>query len=226
MIKKSPDGLQEPFLEPMHPKYLPKQRIIKYLPIHLSEMRELSAKEFEALTCTRYINHLAFNSKETYLEIKRLCKEVIDSEKRDKSVEWAGLKYRNEVLYGVVNDVYIQWIDDRFGFGLFANKSMEEGEFIGEYTGLVRPVTYFFANVNPYCFRYPLYEIGYKIYTIDAQDMFNETSFINHSNSPNCDSTVTMNNSLLHMCIITNRKVEKGEQLTYDYGNNLWRKPF
>lgn len=224
-MKTSSAGSQEPFLEPLHPKYLPKQHTILCIPINSDTIQEIPAKQFEEITNTRYIYHLAFDSRDTYEAIKKHCKEAVDKNERDKRVEWLGLKYRNEVLNGFVNDVYIKWIDNRFGFGLFANKNMEEGEFIGEYVGLVRPVTYLFANVNPYCFRYPLYNIGYRIYTIDAQDMFNETSFINHSNTPNCEAIVTMNNSLLHMCLVTNRPVEKNEQLTYDYGNNMWKMP-
>ncbi len=225
-MKESSTEKQEPFLEPMHPKYLPKQHTILYMPINSDTVQEIPAKQFDDLTNTRYIYHLAFDSKETYQTIKKLCKEAIEKKERDKGAEWLGLRYRKEVLDGYVNDVFIKWIDNRFGFGLFANKRMEVGEFIGEYVGLIRPVTHLFANVNPYCFRYPLYNIGYRVYTIDAQDMFNETSFTNHSNDPNCESVVTMNNSLLHMCLVTKKTVEEGEQLTYDYGNNLWKKPF
>jgi uncharacterized protein len=215
---------QQIFHEPIHPKYLPRERIIRYVPINTDKVVEIPAKQFEELIQARYLNHLAFDSEETYKQIKELCTQTLEKEGSDKRPEWQGLRYRKEVLGGEVNDVIIKWIDNRFGFGLFANKRMEVGEFIGEYVGLVRPVTYLFANVNPYCFRYPLYHIGYRIYTIDAQDMFNETSFINHCDHPNCESVVTLNNSLFHMNLVTKSVVEKGEQLTYDYGNNLWKK--
>lgn len=213
--------LKRVFFEPVHPKYLPKQKCIRYFPIHSEEMSEIPVRRFQEITHTHYLDHLAFDCKETYEKVKELCKEALEKEVADKRTEWNGFRYRKEVLSGFVNDVYIRWVDNRFGFGLFANKKIEKGEFIGEYVGLVRPITSLFPDVNSYCFRYPLKKISYRVYTIDAQDMFNETSFINHSNHPNCDALVAMNNSLLHVCIVANANVEKGEQLTYDYGNSL-----
>lgn len=214
------------FPEPINTKYLPKPRTIRYVPINQEGIEEVSVKEFEALTHIRYLYHLEFDTEATYKKVKNLCKNVIGNENRNKRSEWMGIHYRKEVLNGFVNDVYIKWVDDRYGFGLFANKHMETGEYIGEYLGIVRPVTYLFANVNPYCFRYPLYSIGFKVYTIDAQDACNETSFVNHCNHPNCDAVVTCNNDILHVCLVANREIKEGEQLTYDYGNNLWNRSF
>lgn len=181
-------------------------------------MKEFSTLQFEKLTKTRYLEHLVFDSKKTYDRVKALCRATIEKKGADKGVEWLGFRYRKEVLSGFVNDVTIKWIDNRFGFGLFANKSIEKGEFIGEYVGVVRPLSFLFPDLNPYCFRYPLYGASFTAYTIDAQDMCNETSFINHSSHPNCEALVTMNNNLLHICIIACRRVEKGEQISYDYG--------
>lgn len=209
------------FSEPLPYKHSSNPRKIRCIPICGAEVREYTVAEFEALTSIRYLSHLEFKSKKVYDSVRNLCKQALIAGKITKRAEWLGVAYRREVSEGFVNDVYIKWMDSRIGFGLYANKEMEKGEFIGEYVGLVRPCTYFFANVNEYCFRYPLEGLRFWLYTIDAQDYCNETSFMNHSSTPNCDAVVSFNNDLLHVCIRTNREVKRDEQLTYDYGNRI-----
>jgi len=209
------------FPEPLPYKYSPVPRKIRCVPIREEGLREYTVAEFEALTSIRYISHLEFKNKKVYDSVRNLCKQALLSDKITKRAEWLGVAYRREISEGFVNDVYIRWMDSRVGFGLYANKEMEKGEFIGEYVGLVRPGTYLFANVNEYCFRYPFYGARFWIYTIDAQDYCNETSFMNHSSTPNCDAVVSFNNDLLHICIRTNREIKRDEQLTYDYGNKI-----
>jgi len=210
------------YKEPIQPKYLPASRVIRYLPYGEEKIQELTIEKFENRTTLKYLHHLAFSDKTTYHNVKKHCFKGVKKNTINKSAEWLGIRYRREVLYGKISDVYIQWVNNQIGFGLFANTPIKEWAFIGEYTGIVRPCTYFFANVNEYCFRYPLYRIGYYIYTIDSQDYCNETSFINHSNNPNCESIVTFNNDILHVGIRTLRNIHQGEQLTIDYGNNMW----
>ncbi len=222
LISSNIDNQKVYYPEPIQPKYFPHPRSIKYLPPGEKKCREYSHEEFEAMTTIKYLHHLEFDSKETCERLKKLCSDGVAKGTIKKRAEWLGLRYRREVLWGEVADVVIQWVNDRMGFGLFANDDIKRLDYIGEYVGVVRPCTYFFANVNTYCFRYPLYRIGYYIYTIDAQDRCNETSFINHSNFPNSESIVTINNDLLHVGIRASRDIVKGEQITYDYGNNMW----
>lgn len=213
-------GNRSYFPEPMANPSLKVKHPIKCISIGRDLPNDYGVSDFENLTSISFIPHLLFENKKTYEEVKDLCKKAVDTGKISIRAELLGIAYRHEIRDGFVNEVYIKWINNRIGFGLFANKNFEKGEFIGEYVGLVRRCTYLFANVNPYCFRYPLYRIGFWIYTIDAQDFCNETSFINHSDSPNCDAVVTINNDLLHVCVITNKAIEKGSQLTYEYGNS------
>ncbi|MEC7839831.1 MAG: SET domain-containing protein-lysine N-methyltransferase [Chlamydiota bacterium] len=210
------------YKESIQPKYFPTSKSIKYSSTVHKKLQEVSIEEFERLTSLQYLYHLSFKDKAVYEKIKRLCKRGIQNNTISKRAEWLGIRYRREILHGIVNDVYIQWINNQMGFGLFANTFLNKWDFIGEYTGVIRPCTYFFANVNEYCFRYPLYRIGYHVYTIDSQDCCNETSFINHSNNPNCESIVTFNNDILHVGIRTIRDIQKNEELTIDYGNNMW----
>lgn len=213
------------FPEPLPYQHSASPKVIRVLPICGEKVKEYTVEEFKALTTIKYLSHLEFKNKKVYEEVRSLCKKALLSGTISKRAEWLGVAYRREINEGFVNDVYIRWVDSRMGFGLHANKQMDKGEFIGEYVGLVRPCTYLFANVNEYCFRYPLYRLGFWIYTIDAQDYCNETSFINHSSTPNCDAVVSFNNDLLHVCIRTNQVVERDAQLTYDYGNKIWEMP-
>lgn len=213
------------FSEPFEEDLPTQKKEISIIPINQKDFLKLPIEEFEELTSLRYLHHLEFPSEEVYQSVKKLSAKAVEKD-LERRYQWRGIHYHKELKNGFVNDVTIKWVDDRLGFGLFANKRILPGEFIGEYVGTVRPITYWFSNVNEYCFRYPLYHIGYTIYTIDAEDTANETSFINHSNRPNSESVVTYNNKLLHICIVASQEIEPGEQITYDYGNNRWKNPY
>jgi hypothetical protein len=185
-----------------------------------SEPRSYSIKEFEERMGVIYAPHLVFPSEKSYLKIRKACKELFAAGKISKRAEWIGVHFRNQIDTGDVRKTSIRYIDSNRGFGLFAEEIIKLGEVIGEYTGLVRRCFPFFALPNPYCFRYPLYNMFWGSYTIDAEKYTNEISFINHQNTdPNCESVVSLNHHILHVLIRAKRDIAKGEELAFDYGN-------
>ena len=212
----------DPFEEP-----LPYSRSLKPHQIAVQfkgekEPSPYSIKEFEDLMGITYARHLVFPSKQIYHIIKEECKKLFDSGKVETSAEWMGVIYRNQIDTGnVLNNVSIQWVDNDVGFGLFAEKTIPEGTLIGEYTGLVRRCFPFIALPNRYCFRYPLYNLTFGSYTIDAEKFTNEVSFINHSKNPNSTSVISINHHILHVLIRTKKALKQGEEITFDYGSPL-----
>lgn len=180
-----------------------------------------SVEEFEQAMKVKYLSHLEFVSAAVKEKVKGLCERAHKLGKVSLRAQKVGQMYGREIDGGFVNDVYIKWIDGQIGYGLFAGRKIDKGAFIGEYVGVVRRITRYFSSVNEYCFRYPLYNRGLFVYTIDPHDCCNETSFMNHSDTPNCESVVAFKDGFLHVCIIAVCDIKKDEQLTYDYGNDV-----
>lgn len=160
-----------------------------------------SPREFQELTGVVYLPHLQFLDLDTLIRVKTQCARAYRLNAIDSSMKWLGAFYKKELSTGFVNDVAIRWINEEIGFGVFANRTIKKGEFIGEYTGVVKRCRFFHKNVNDYCFHYPIYNLLINVHTIDAEKKGNETRFINHKIEGNCTSFICYYDHLLHVCI-------------------------
>ena len=178
--------------------------------------------EFETIFNIPYLETLRFQDYKSLVKAIKNCPYIL----RLKSLENAKMAetYRSELENSVVADVSVRWIDDRFEYGLFAEKEFDPDEWIGEYTGVVRQYFRRHPDTNPYCIHYPtkLWSLNYHM--IDAGLGGNEMRFANHSGSPNMTPFCLVKNRLLHLVLFTNRKVRRHEQLTFNYGKDFWRK--
>lgn len=181
-------------------------------------MQQYTVAEFEQRTALTYLAHLRFATEKLRGEVMRRCGAAVALGKVSVRAGLLGKHYREEIESGYVNDVYIKWIGEKVGLGLFAGRHIGEGEFIGEYTGIVRRCWLYFSDSNDYCFRYPLYHIGPLVYTIDATKCCNQMSFINHSDKPNCDTVVVLHEGIFHICVRAIRAIAKDQEITFDYG--------
>ncbi len=98
------------------------------------------------------------------------------------------------------------------GQGLFAAEPIRRGDFILEYTG-ARIST---ALADSLKTRY-LFEID-TLWTIDGSTRRNTARFINHSCDPNCECEIRDGKIL----IFAIRAIRKGEELTFDYGEEYF----
>ncbi len=171
-----------------------------------------------------YLPNLAFKNKKTYERIRHLCFKIERRGEVSERSKWFGALYGKYIDHPFINDISIAWTGHEMEYGCFANRLIKKNEFIGEYTGLVRPYTLWTSNLNEYCFRYPLYKTFFFVYTIDAKMQGNETSFINHSNTPNCEAVALWHKGLYHMCLIALKDISINDQLFYDYGNKRFAK--
>ena len=109
------------------------------------------------------------------------------------------------------------------GFGLFAAQDLEPNTIVIEYIGeLIRPELankrekeYEARNRGIYMFRLE------DNMVIDATMCGGLARYINHSCQPNCFTKYVNFDNEGHIVIITKRKIEKGEELTYDYQFDL-----
>ncbi len=98
------------------------------------------------------------------------------------------------------------------GHGLFATQEIPKGDFVIEYTGQKIPTAV--ADALP--MRY-LFEID-RQWTIDGSARVNIARYINHSCEPNCEADIQDGRVL----IFTSRNIKKGEELTFDYGEEYF----
>ncbi|XP_064470596.1 histone-lysine N-methyltransferase 2A-like isoform X2 [Ornithodoros turicata] len=105
------------------------------------------------------------------------------------------------------------------GRGLYCRRNIDAGEMIIEYAGEViraaltdkREKYYESKGIGCYMFRIDDTDV------VDATMHGNAARFINHSCDPNCYSKVITVDNKKHIVIFAQRRILKGEELTYDY---------
>lgn len=102
------------------------------------------------------------------------------------------------------------------GLGLFAVAAFTKGELVIEYTGEVitdeesqrRGGRYLFSLNNEW--------------TIDGKGHHNIARYINHSCKPNCEPQLTADET--RVLIYAKRNITPGEELTYNYGTDYFKR--
>jgi SET domain-containing protein len=105
-------------------------------------------------------------------------------------------------------DIHFKVGKSSAGLGIFAIETIQPGMYL-EYVGNIIPTGE--AN-KKYGAKY-LFEIN-RTWTIDGSARSNIARYFNHSCEPNAESTVTGN----RVFIMATRTINKGEEVTYDYG--------
>ena len=100
------------------------------------------------------------------------------------------------------------------GLGLFAAQPFTKGDLVIEYTG----ETISADEANRRGGRY-LFELNDN-WTIDGKDRANVARYINHSCQPNCYPELSEDETRVY--IFAKRKINPGEELTYNYGKDYF----
>jgi len=130
-------------------------------------------------------------------------------------------QYQTKIASGYFIDVVIEWIDDVLQYGVFADRDINTGEYVGEYVGTVHQVYRLRPHFNEYCLHYPLFP-SFRYFLTDCKFEGNESRFLNHSFEPNLELKVAAENGLLHCIFFSNQKIAAGSQLTFNYGEDYW----
>lgn len=189
-----------------------------------SEVRNYSIPQFEKIFGITYQTKLLCSDWKVESWLKKKCAQADKRGSIGLFSLWLGHLHNKVLLYHAIPDISIRWIDDFLGYGLFATKPFKKWQYIGEYTGLLRRRNLFFPNVNDYCFMYPRAWMAARAYTIDSEKHGNYTRFINHSDSPNCESLSAYHDGLFRIIFRTVKDVSEGDELTYDYGDIYWKR--
>lgn len=167
------------------------------------------------------ISCLEFQTDEILDKIKKKTTKFLQRESKRKLNLFSTELFGEEFLENRVINHSVRFIDPLIGFGVFAEEKIPALSFVGEYLGIVRKRDKSQEIENPYIFRY----LRCGLFTplvIDAQQKGNFTRYINHSEYPNLSSRWIVVDGVYHIVFIANRCIEKGEQLTYNYGFGYW----
>lgn len=183
----------------------------------------LTLEQFEKHTGAKWAPELAFEDPSIPSFIAREAKKLYEKGEMTLEQLWLGRYFQKEINSRLIPDVSIRWIDHHVGWGVFAMKDFKKMQFIAEYTGRIRKRRK--ADVkNAYCFEYVVVQGFRSPYTIDAIDQGGLARYINHSDTPNLNSSLATYDDMSHVVLYAKEPIAKGSQLCYDYGPDYWSK--
>lgn len=159
----------------------------------------------------RYLDHLEYEVPIALLG---------DASEKNPTARFNSQWYVNALKQGYVAPVYIAFVSDEVGYGIFAAQNISRGQLIGEYTGIVKKVD-FSNNIKDYDYAW-----GFPPPTkciVDSKDAGNFTRFINHSDNPNVIMIYVRINKCWHLAYVANQDIKKDQQILAHYGNPYWK---
>jgi hypothetical protein len=136
------------------------------------------------------------------------------------------LLYSNAILDEKIVPLYIRWINDKVGYGCFADEDIPPHTLIGEYSGEVQRHSP--SNSTTWSWSYPSHGdfcAAYaEKYQLIATNMGNELRFFNHSDRPNCQSRFVFIGGSWRVLYVSSRLIKKHEEITTNYGEKYWLK--
>jgi len=163
-------------------------------------------------------------------ENEEILKEVFEKTKKAKEADlispekiWMGIYFDKEIRQAFHPAVSVRYIDEKVGFGAFADERIPSCSFVGEYTGVITLRNQSHIHDNHYSVRYTVWDMLEKKYVLDGKKMGNYTRFINHSEKPNLSLQAIYWRGLPRMIFVALREIREGSQLTFDYGPLFWK---
>ena len=189
-----------------------------------SSESSLLLKDFENFFHLKYRSSLCFSSYRLLKQVIRECPYIMRNRWiASENYTWTQV-YQQELASGILAPMAIKWIDKSIGYGAFADVDLNQGTFIGEYTGIVKRLYRKHPDHNEYCFHYPTRFWSLKYFAIDAMREGNLLRFVNHSSNPNLQPLCLIDRGLLHLVFVSNQPIAKGTELRFDYGQDFWSK--
>jgi len=169
-----------------------------------------------------YLPHLAFRSKKERRLIMTYGQKHLANGNVPSEALKLGETYKKNIECDYCPNIFVRYVNDRVGHGVFAKATLKAGKYIGEYAGVVREkVRIYFIPPNPYCYDYPIPDAKGENHVIDGTQG-NFTRFINHSKQPNLGTAYAFLDGFYHLIFFTLKDTQKGEQLCCDYGDQYW----
>lgn len=184
---------------------------------------EVRLEDLEKWTGAKYLDHLQFDRFSVLKKISSFSKKATLNRQWAEEQLWLGKYFKEEILKPQIRNVYLKWIDEEVGWGVFALKDLQKMEFISCYTGVVRKYTKR-DEMNSYCFEFHLLPQEKTPFTIDGREKGGIGRYLNHDANPNLVNVLATIDGMTHVIFYTSKVISKGEQLTFDYGPAYWKK--
>lgn len=213
----------------------PIKKTFKVQPKGSSNQETFTEEEFNDLFGIRYLRHLKFRNYKIFKQVIKSCNKIFFKKVGDRRITTAKILkdyeskpelftlraqvFANEIGCGYSAPITIEWIDDTIGYGVFADRNIKKGEYVGEFVGEIRR-TAFWLKQNTYSVFYP--NQAWQSFCVDGSVEGNEMRFSNHSYLPNLNTVVAAENGLIHSIFLAEKDISKGEQLTWNYGEEFW----
>jgi hypothetical protein len=181
-------------------------------------------EKFEELMQVKFLPCLAFQNAKIQKTIEKKCVQAIEEGNISRKQRWLGVYYAEEIAQGWSPDLTIRYIDPILGYGVFTNQKFEPGDFVSEYTGVLKKHRLFFKEGNNYLFYYYIKKKWNSSYFVDAGDCGNYSRFINHSDKGNLEPLYVLSGGVIHILLVATKRIPIGGQLCYDYGDIYWKK--
>ncbi|CAN5122042.1 hypothetical protein BH09DEP1_BH09DEP1_3940 [soil metagenome] len=137
-------------------------------------------------------------------------------------------RFDEAVKKGYQAPLYIKYINERMGYGAFADLEIKDNDIVGEYTGNVidqetalrmpRSETDYLMELTAcyvdYNWPAPLY--------VDAKKSGNLTRFVNHSYKPNVATKLFFDGSMWHTILVAAGAIAQDKQLFINYTRGYW----
>lgn len=170
----------------------------------------------------KFVSKSSFENYKDVSLIQYLVKKRMNDNQRKPLNSWVKALIGKEIKENILPSLEIKKSNDIVGYGVYTKEPLNRYTYLGEYTGCIRQKKFFNPKSNDYSFDY-ITSLT-KTFIMDALSQGNHTRFFNHSTRSNCVSFWYVSEDFqLHIVFMTSRKIEKGEQLLYDYGEKYWK---
>ncbi|MBB63665.1 MAG: hypothetical protein CMO81_01210 [Waddliaceae bacterium] len=179
--------------------------------------------DFKKELSVNYLSTVKLGRKSYEKELRKQSLAMKESGFLEDEQNELGLRWSRKIKEGSTCSLSIQWLNEEIGFGVFAEEDIEQGQFIAEYTGVIRRSWWFWKPPSQYAFRYPTARVESKNFAIDASKEGNVTRFINHDPYGNIEAIgVYLVNDFMRVILVSQRNIKEGSELSFDYGINYW----
>lgn len=186
-----------------------------------AETVEQKKKLFKSVGC-EYSNVMDID----YSDFNKVKPKDTEYYKDNKSiVDSLTKKYHRYVVSHHLAPMYLKWISIDVGHGIFAANHIKKDDFIGIYTGTLRPVrasTPTDVDDLDYAWYYTIDGVNGEKLIVDGKYKGNELRFINHAKKPNTRLISVLVEGKFYVCYIATKDIPKNTQLTVDYGDGYW----
>jgi SET domain-containing protein len=178
----------------------------------------IAMKIFFKFLGLQYCPFLLFDTQD--FAIKKILQNKIKLVKKDKDNDES---YANLICYKWQKEtrkpqLYILYVNDEIGYGLFADQNFCIDDFVGEYCGTV---TSKYTEIS-HCYNVNYYDNNSNV-IIAPRKIGNELQFANHSKDANVKwQTIVGNDNKYHIIFVAIKNISENEQILVDYGDKYW----